>query len=79
MLIFLFFLCILSLLIYHNPRNLQPIVLKSSKSSVNCLSRDFLWQLPLIHEALKCNHFINVITLTRYWSVFQKLKTTVTK
>ena len=24
MLIFLFFLCILSLLIYHNPRNLQP-------------------------------------------------------
>ena len=76
MLIFLFFLCILSLSIYHNPRNLQPIVLKSS---VNRLSRDFLWQLPLVHEALKCNHFINVITLTRYWSVFQKLKTTVTK
>ena len=76
MLIFLFFLCILSLLIYHNPRNLQPIVLKSS---VNRLSRDFLWQLPLVHEALKCNHFINVITLTRCWSVFQKLKTTVTK
>ena len=24
MLIFLFFLCIFSLLIYHNPRNLQP-------------------------------------------------------
>ena len=76
MLIFLFFLCILSLLIYHNPRNLQPIVLKSS---VNRLSRDFLWQLPLVHEALNCNHFINVITLTRYWSVFQILKTTVTK
>ena len=76
MLIFPFFLCILSLLIYHNPRNLQPIVLKSS---VNRLSRDFLWQLPLVHEALKCNHFINVITLTRYWSVFQILKTTVTK
>ena len=76
MLIFLFFLCILSLLIYHNPRNLQPIVLKSS---VNRLSRDFLWQHPLVHEALKCNHFINVITLTRYWSVFQILKTTVTK
>ena len=32
-------------------------------SSVNRLSRDFLWQLPLVHEAWKYNHFINVIIL----------------